>query len=417
MCDSGVKLVSDYTMIYSGAPNDKKTRKAHGVAICLNPIATKVWKDSGSEWVPISERIIKIRLYCAPIHITVIAVYSPINPVTKQMSDENDKFYNDLQDTLNDVSTKDMIIIMGDLNARVGNDQQKRQQHVIRSGIGPFTVDIENENGTRLIDFCEINNIIISNTFFKHKLVHQTSWMHPRNKKWHMIDYTLVNKKFRSSVEDVRMLRGAAGTIGTDHHLMRAKIKIHLKSRRKNVNSKKINVDSAKLKDDKLLEAFQKDLHDIFDNAKDDTISIDQRYELFLSQIKEKAKYHFPVDKNTNRKRKEWLTSDILKVIDQKSIAFVEWQNNRGSKLESKFHKNYKRLRKIVKIMTEHRQEEYWDEVCENIEKSIKNNDPMTAFSIIRRLRGGSKRDENMPVQDKSGKLLVNSRDTLETLA
>jgi exonuclease III len=383
MCDSGVKLVSDYTMIYSGAPYDRKTRKAHSVAICLDPIATKVWKDSGSEWVPINERIIKIRLYCAPIHITVIAVYSPINPITKQMSDENDKFYNDLQDTLNDVSTKDMIIIMGDLNARVGKDQQKRQQHVIRSGIGPFTVDIENENGTRLIDFCEINNIIISNTFFKHKLVHQTSWMHPKNKKWHMIDYTLVNKKFRSSVEDVRMLRGAAGTIGTDHHLMRVKIRIHLKSRKKNVNSKKINVDSAKLKDDNLLEAFQKDLHDMFDDAKDDTISIDQRYELFLSQIKEKAKYHFSVDKNKNRKRKEWLTSDILKVIDQKSIAFVEWQNNRGSKWESKIHKNYKRLRKIVKIMTEQRQEEYWDEVCENIEKSIKNNDPVVTISFI----------------------------------
>ncbi|CAF2657150.1 unnamed protein product [Rotaria sp. Silwood2] len=34
------------------------------------------------------------------------------------MGDECDKFYNDLQDTLKDVSTKDMIIIMGDLNAR-----------------------------------------------------------------------------------------------------------------------------------------------------------------------------------------------------------------------------------------------------------------------------------------------------------
>lgn len=115
-----------------------------------------------------------------------------------------------------------------------------------------------------------------------------------------MIDYTLVHKKFRSSVEDVRMLRGAADTIGTGHHLMRAKIKIHLKSRRKNVNMKKINADSAKLKHEKLLDAFQKDLHDIFDNTKDDTINIDQRCELFLSQIKEKAKHNFLVDKNTN---------------------------------------------------------------------------------------------------------------------
>ncbi|CAF1454133.1 unnamed protein product [Rotaria sp. Silwood1] len=245
-------------MIYSGAPHETKTRKADGVAICLDQTATKVWKDSGSEWVPISERMIKIRLYCAPIHITVIAVYSPINPLTKQMGDECDKFYNDLQDTLKDVSANDMIIIMGDLNAWVGQDQQKQQQQ------------------------------------------HET------------------------------------------------------------------------------------------------------------------AKHHFPIGKNTNRKRKEWLTNDILKVLDQKSKAFIEWQNNRGSKLESKYHKNYKRLRKIAKIVTEHRQIEYWDEVCEDIEKSIKNNDLVTAFSIIRRLRGGSKRDENMPVQDKSGELLVNSKDTLK---
>lgn len=161
------------------------------------------------------------------------------------MSDECDKFYNDLQVTVNDVSTKDMIIIMGDLNARVGQVQQRQlQQHVVRSGVGPFTVDTENESGTRLIEFCEMNDIIISNTFFKHKLVHQTSWMHPRTKKWHLIDYTLVNKKFRSSVENVPMLRGVAGTIRADHHLMRVKIRIHLKSRKKGTGLKKIEGDS-----------------------------------------------------------------------------------------------------------------------------------------------------------------------------
>ena len=60
--------------------------------------------------------------------------------------------------------------------------------------------------------------------------------------------------------------------------------------------------------------------------------------------------------------------------------------------------------------MTGQRQVEYWDEVCESIEKSMKNNDPTTAFSNIRRLKGGSKRVDNMPVYDKSSKLLVNSR-------
>lgn len=64
--------------------------------------------------------------------------------------------------------------------------------------------------------------------------------------------------------------------------------------------------------------------------------------------------------------------------------------------------------------MTEHRQEEYWDEVCEDIERSIRINDPATAFSIIRRLKGGHKRAESVPVQDKTGKLLINTNDTLK---
>ncbi|CAF1924619.1 unnamed protein product [Rotaria magnacalcarata] len=95
-------------------------------------------------------------------------------------------------------------------------------------------------------------------------------------------------------------------------------------------------------------------------------------------------------------------------------MAFVERQNRRHTNLEADYRNKYKRLRKLAKTKIEHRQEKYWDEVCERIEKSIKSNDPATAFSIIRRLKGGSKRVENMPIGDKNGKLLVNSTDQLE---
>lgn len=51
-----------------GLPYDKKTHAAHGVAICLDKIATKVWKNSGSEWEAVSERIVNIRMHCFPIN-------------------------------------------------------------------------------------------------------------------------------------------------------------------------------------------------------------------------------------------------------------------------------------------------------------------------------------------------------------
>ncbi len=408
--DSGVKLINDYTMIYSGLPSTNKTRSAHGVAILLDPSATKVWKNSGSEWEAISERIIKIRLECTPINITVFSVYSPVNPTDKQMIEASDKFYNDLQDTVNKVSTDDMIIIMGDLNARVKGDQQQSR---LNNCIGPFTVDALNENGTRLIDFCTINNIIVANTFFQHKLIHQTLWMHPGSKVWHMLDYTLVNKKFRSSIEDVRTYRRAAGAIGTDHHLMRVKIKFHLKSRRKKQQVTRMKHDFTKFKDEKTLEMFQKDLGKTLADATDKNITINEKYSLFVEYLKENAEKHFKLTKNNNKNRKEWMTDEILQIVDQKSLAFIKWQNHRGTKLEMKHRNKYKRLRKLVKMKIDARQAEYWDEICEEIEKSIKSNDPAAAFSMIRRLRGGNKRVDNMPIRDKNGKLLVTSSDRL----
>ena len=51
-----------------------------------------------------------------------------------------------------------------------------------------------------------------------------------------MLDYLPVNRKFRSSLQDVRVHRGGIGDIGTDHHLLQAKIRLHLKCRRKTEN-------------------------------------------------------------------------------------------------------------------------------------------------------------------------------------
>ena len=116
MHDSRVKLINDYNMIYSSLSSTNKIRSAHGVALSLNQNAARIRKNSESNWKAKSERILKIRLKCTPINITVLSVYSPDNPTDKQMIKSSEKFYDDLQDTLNKISTDDMIIIMGDLN-------------------------------------------------------------------------------------------------------------------------------------------------------------------------------------------------------------------------------------------------------------------------------------------------------------
>ena len=82
---------------------------------------------------------------------------------------------------------------MGDFNARVGLEQASSAPGVVAK----HAVDKQNQNGRRLVDFCLFNGFVITNTFFPHKSVHQTTWMHPKTKQWHMLDYVLVNRKFR----------------------------------------------------------------------------------------------------------------------------------------------------------------------------------------------------------------------------
>ncbi|CAM4846531.1 unnamed protein product, partial [Rotaria magnacalcarata] len=301
---------------------------------------------------------------CKPINISLIAVYAPTNPPKGQKAniDESDTFYINLQDTVDKVPKGDMLTIVGGFNARVGKQDSQEPGNVI----GPHTVDSTNENGKRLIDFCNINNLIVANTFFQHKPIHQTSWMHPGKKVWHMLDYTLVNRKFRSIVEDVRVHRTAAGTIGMDHHLLWAKVKIHLRSRRKKQHAQPIRLDSKKLRDEKVVDAFQKDIKKMQEEMANDTMTVDEKYVNFVKCIKRLGQEHFQQEQNNHRKQKEWLTDEILDIVNKKAKAFLDWQNNRGTRTEQKHRDKYRMLRKLVKTKVDARQTEYWDEERSN---------------------------------------------------
>ncbi len=407
--DSGISTIGDYTMIHSGASSTNKTRSAHGVAICLDKQATTAWKNLGAIWEPVNERILMVRLRSSPVNVTLIAAYSPVNPNGQQMAiNASDSFYADLQRTINTAPSNDLLLIIGDFNARVG----KQQHQTSRKVVGPHAVDQINENGQRLIDFCAANNLIISNTFFQHKTAHQMTWMHPGNKKWHMLDYTLVNRKFRSSVEDVRVHRTAAGTIGTDHHLLRTKLKFHLKSRKKQSKKQNIRLDRKKLKNEQFIKAFQTELINRPTPSTSTNANINQKYSEFVDYVNDISKKIFEVDSN-GKKQKEWLTNEIMETVDKKGQAFLDWQNHRGTNLERQYRSKYHLLRSKVNKLIETRKVEYWDEISMEIETAIKQHDPATAYAMIRRLRGGRKNVENLPIQDKQGNLLLNSQERL----
>ena len=113
--------------------------------------------------------MISVRFQGKPFNITVIQVYAPTSNAEEA---EVERFYEDLQDFLKLTSKKDVLFMIGDWNATVGSEETP--------GVtGKFDLGVRNEAGQRLIEFCQENALVISNTLFqKHKTLYMdiTRW-------------------------------------------------------------------------------------------------------------------------------------------------------------------------------------------------------------------------------------------------
>ena len=104
-----------------------------------------------------NDRMISVRFQRKPFNITVIQVYAPTGNTEEA---EVEQFYEDLQDLLKLTPKKDVLFIIGDLNAKVGSQETL--------GVtGKFSFGVQNETGQSLIQFCQENALVIANTLFQ----------------------------------------------------------------------------------------------------------------------------------------------------------------------------------------------------------------------------------------------------------
>ena len=95
-----------------------------------------------------------------PFNITVIQLYAPTSNAEEA---EVERFYEDLQELeleITHTGTKDVLFIIGDLNAKVGSQE-------IPGVSDKFGLGVQNEAGQRLTEFCEENVLVIANTLFQ----------------------------------------------------------------------------------------------------------------------------------------------------------------------------------------------------------------------------------------------------------
>ena len=120
---------------------------------------------------------------------TVVSAYAPTMTNPEEVIEQ---FYSDFRATISAVPQADKLIILGDFNARVGTDWQTWEGILGRHGTGKC-----NSNGQLLLETCAANSLLITNTVFQLPVRNRTSWMHPRSRHWHLIDYVIVRQRDR----------------------------------------------------------------------------------------------------------------------------------------------------------------------------------------------------------------------------
>ena len=128
-------------ILYSG--RDDNIHQS-GVALVMTKKAAVCLES----WMPVSDRIMTARFASRFIKTTVVQVYAPTNEADEETKDS---FYDLLQRVTDEIPRHDMIMMMGDWNAKMGVTQEGEDGVVGRHGLG----DKRSENGVRFVSFVQ----------------------------------------------------------------------------------------------------------------------------------------------------------------------------------------------------------------------------------------------------------------------
>ena len=384
------KLSTGEVIIWSGK-NDGNHEE--GVAL----IISKKQANALLQWKPISERLMYVRMNSRHVKLSILVAYAPINAAEEEAKDQ---FYSTVQAALEDIPGHDVLLLMGDFNARVGGNNLDRERTMGKHGEGECT-----DNGERLIDLCEENDLVIGGTLFQHKTIHKLTWTSPDGRTKSQIDHIIINGKWRRSLNDVRVMRHA--DVGSDHNLLVAKMT--LKLRKAKIGDKRSQrFDVAKLKDPTSRKEFNIALKNHFAILQDETaLTIDS----FNTAMKEAAKETIGYRKST---KNEWLSDDTWKSIEERRQIKKQLLDSKSPRLKERTAAQYREKDKEVKTSARRDKRQYIEQLAEKAERAAEQKDMKTVYMTTKKLSGNWGQSQDIPLKAGNGTTITEERAKLE---
>ena len=329
--------------------------------------------------------------------MNLIQCYVPTNDHDDK---DKDQFYNRLQTILDKLKDKDINILMGDFNAKVGSDNRSYKEVMGQHALGEM-----NENGERFADLCGLNDLVIGGSIFTHKRMHKTTWVSPDHVTKNQIDHFCITKKFRRSLIDVRVRRGADAA--SDHHLLTARLKLKLKRMdRQAAGRAKYNINL--LKDQTIQGAFTVTLRNRFQVLQELITTDTDAHDLWKGTKEALTKTSQEVLRPKKNQHKDWISVDTLQKIQARRLKkeAVNERCTRASKAAAQAE--HTEAHKEVKRSVKKDKRDYIDSLAQEADEAAYHGNMKDLYMTTKKLAGKYSRPE-WPVKDKQGQNITDS--------
>jgi hypothetical protein len=306
-----------------------------------------------------------------------------------------DNFYELLSATLSNVPRGDIQILMGDLNAKVGSDNTNRESVMGKHGVG-----IANENGDRFVELCADHGLVIGGTVFNHKDIHKVTWHSNDGVTRNQIDHISISRKWRGSLLDVRVFRGAE--VHSDHKLLVGTIKIRLAAIKPRFETHKRRIDPSKLHNTQCREKFKSELEQQLNiTAPTDP---ELHWDLLAKSLKAASETAIPF---VPERRKCYISDTTWSIIQQRKQARQVCDTTRSQEQNLEALETYNALDRQVKRSARQDRRNWLNDIADQAQEAAERQQTRELYRLTKRLTGSS-RPADKPVRSLDGNPLTN---------
>ena len=368
-------------------------RAREGVALLVSPDV----QNGVMEWKEVSSRLMWMKVKFGQEIWVFVSAYGP---GSEREEEERETFWKDVDECLQSFGANVNVVLLGDLNARVGNE-------LVEGVVGRHGVPGRNENGERMIGLCVERDMVVGNTFFKKKDIYKYTWVRQEDGRVvdrALMDYVVVSRNVIGRLLDVRVLRGESGGM-SDHYLVEGKLKVGMRWRRARQTGcvREVLKVSEWDKSEKVRE-YQEKLEGEWNAVKErGNGDVEEEWQLFRNAVVGCAEEVCGMRRVGGgvRKGSEWWCEEARVAVAEKRYAYELWLQSKDEGSYERYKEKRNRVKRVVRDAQVRADERWGRKMTGNFQRNKK-----MFWKEVKRLRGGaSGKEERVKAED--GRMLI----------